>query len=368
MAIADWPPRGTSGNRSSRRADVTKKGAKKQRSKVRLADVARAAGLSIATVSRVISGSDRVKPSLHEQVIKAAVKLGFDLERKGGSRIVAFLLSNRPVLHPFHSAVLVGAEEHCAANDFGVLFLPLQYSPKLSWKQLNIPRLLQDRKVVRGVIVAGTNSQNLLDALADRGLALVCLGNNMLGDWDKGKYSAVFFDDVGGAHEATSYLQSLGHRDIWYIGNCQLTWFARRHQGYCRAMEEASLAPRVRDLNIDNSEDLGYLATKSILNEGQPLTAILAGDDSTARGAYRALHDQGLNIPADVSVAGINDTLEASALNPPLTSVRVFTDQLGKQMAELLLKGISQLDAKPQVVTLPTQLIRRESCRPPHTN
>ena len=343
---------------------MTKKGARKQRSRVTLDDIASAAGLSIATVSRVINGSERVKPSLHERVIKAAVKLGFDLERRGGSRIVAFLLCNRAVLHPFHSAVLVGAEAHCAANDYGVLFLPLQYSLKLSWKELHIPRLLQNRKLVRGVIVAGTNSQNLLDALAYRGLPLVCLGNNVVGDWDRDKNSAVFFDDIGGAHEATSYLQSLGHQDIWYIGNCQLTWFARRRQGYCRAMEEAGLAPLVCDLNIDNTEDLGYLATKSILNGGQPLTAILAGDDTTARGVYRALSDQGLRIPADVSVVGVNDTLEARVLNPPLTSVRVFTEQLGKQMAELLLKGISQLGLNSEILTLPTQLIRRESCRP----
>ena len=129
-------------------------------------------------------------------------------------------------------------------------------------------------------------------------------------------------------------------------------------------MEEAGLSPLIRDLNIDNSEDLGYLATKSILSEGRPITAILAGDDTTARGAYRALADHGLKIPTDVSVIGVNDTIEASALIPPLTSVRVFTDQLGKQMAELLLKQISRLDVKPQVVTLPTRLIRRESCRP----
>jgi DNA-binding LacI/PurR family transcriptional regulator len=62
-------------------------------------------------------------------------------------------------------------------------------------------------------------------------------------------------------------------------------------------------------------------------------------------------------------VVGVNDTLEARVLNPPLTSVRVFTEQLGKQMAELLLKAISQLELNSQTVTLPTQLIRRESCR-----
>ena len=156
---------------------------KAPQSKVGIQDVARAAGLSNATVSRVLNGSERVRPNLHERVIKAALKLGFDLNRRNDSRIVAFLLGNRAVLHPFHSAVLAGAEAHCAANDFGVLFLPMQYSPKLPWKELHIPRLLQNRKVVRGVIAAGTNSQNLLDALTDRHLPIVCLGNNIVGDW-----------------------------------------------------------------------------------------------------------------------------------------------------------------------------------------
>jgi DNA-binding LacI/PurR family transcriptional regulator len=337
---------------------------KKLRSKVKIQDVARAAGLSNATVSRVLNGSERVRPNLYDRVIETALRLGFDLKRGNESPIIAFLLCNRAVLHPFHSAVLVGAEAHCAASEFGVLFLPMQYSPKVPWKELHIPRLLQNRKIVRGVIAAGTNSQNLLDALTDRGLPIVCLGNNIVGEWHRDKYSAVFFDDIGGAREATNYLLSLGHRDIWCIGNSQLPWFARRQEGYRRAMEEAGVSPLIRDLNIDDSEDLGYLATRSILTDGQAISAILAGDDTTARGAYRALADHGLRVPADVSVIGVNDTVEASALVPPLTSVRVFTDQLGKQMAELLLKQISHLGAKPQVVTLPTRLIRRESCRP----
>jgi len=337
---------------------------KTSKPKIRIQDVARAAGLSSATVSRVLNGSERVRPQLHERVIKTALKLGFNVERRNDSRIVAFLLSNRSVLLPFHSAVLVGAEVHCAANDFGVLFLPLQYSPKLPWREIHVPRLLQNRRVVRGVICAGTNSQNLLDALSARRLSIVCLGNNVVGEWQSDKYSVVYFDDIGGVQEATNYLQSLGHRDIWFVGNCQLAWYARRSDGYRRAMEEAGLPPLIRDLNVDNAEDLGYLATKSILSEGRPITAIVAGDDTTARGAYRALTDHGLKIPADVSVIGVNDTIEAAALIPPLTSVRVFTDQLGKQMAELLLQQVSRLDAKPQVVTLPTRLIRRESCGP----
>lgn len=332
--------------------------------RARMQDVARAAGVSNATVSRVLNGNKPVWPELHERVIKAALELGFDLTRRNDSRIVAFLLSNRPVLHPFHSNVLVGAEAHCAAKDFGVLFHRLQYSLKATPQEIHIPQVLLNRKIVQGVIVAGTNSQNLLDALAARRLPMVCLGNNVLGDWRSGEFNTVFFDDTGGARDATSYLQSLGHREIWYVGNCQLTWFARRREGYCGAMEEAGLSPHVRDLNIDNSEDLGYLATKSILGEKAPMTAILAGDDIAARGAYRALADHDLKIPTDVSVIGIGDLPDASALTPPLTSVRVYADQLGKQMAELLFQQMSHLDLGPQVMTIPTQLIRRESCAP----
>ena len=132
-------------------------------------------------------------------------------------------------------------------------FSPCNIRPSLPCRELHIPRLLQNRRVVRGVIAAGTNSQNLLDALADRQLPIVCLGNNIVGDWNSEDYSAVYFDDIGGAQEATGYLQSLGHRDIWYIGNCQRTWYARRSAGYCRAMDEAGLTPLIRDLNIDNS-------------------------------------------------------------------------------------------------------------------
>lgn len=127
--------------------------------RARMQDVARAAGVSNATVSRVLNGNKPVWPELHERVIKAALELGFDLTRRNDSRIVAFLLSNRPVLHPFHSNVLVGAEAHCAAKDFGVLFHRLQYSLKATPQEIHIPQVLLNRKIVQGVIVAGTNSR-----------------------------------------------------------------------------------------------------------------------------------------------------------------------------------------------------------------
>ena len=320
-------------------------------------------GVSIATVSRVINGSDSVTPELRDRVIKAARKLNYNLNGKNKARIIAFILSNRAVFNPFHASVLVGAEAYCASHDYGLLYMPLQYPGNVSWQNLHLPQILLRRDTIGAVIVAGKNSQNLLDLLTNKGIPFVVLGNNVVGEWCKEEYSAVYFDEIEGAYEATRYLQVMGHRQVWYVGNCHMPWFARRYEGYRRAMSEAGLSPLLSDLDSDNPEEVGYLATKSILKGGEPVTAIFAGDDTAARGAYKAIQESGLSIPNDISVVGFNDTPEAAALNPPLTSVRVFTEQAGKQMAELVLKKIAEPDLGPEVVTIPTQLVKRESCR-----
>lgn len=277
------------------------------------------------------------------------------------TRIIAFLLSNRPVLHPFHSAVLMGAETYCSEHDYAVLFLPFQYGTGAD-DELKLPDILTDRQIVSGVIVAGTNSEALLDELTASNIPWVTLGNNILGKRHEQPISAVYFDDVGGTHELTRYLISLGHRQIAFVGNLKLPWYARRHAGYLTAMEDAGLMPLTSELNYREGEEMGYVGGKTVLQSAERPTAIVAGDDAAARGIYKAARDMQLTIPDDISVAGFNDTIEASALHPALTSVRVFTDELGRQMAEMLLKRIANPELEPQTMTLPTQLVRRESC------
>jgi DNA-binding LacI/PurR family transcriptional regulator len=333
--------------------------------KVKLIDVARAANVSAATVSRIIGGRASVSPEMRNRVFSAAMRLGFDLDRKRKSRIIAFLLSNRGVLHPFHSSVLTGAESYCAEHNYGLLFLPLQYPTDALSEELSLPEIVQHRQIVSGVIVAGTNSRELLHLLTRRGIPWVVLGNNVIGDPQDEESGAVFFDDVLGAYELTRYLQSLGHREIGFVGNLRLPWYERRFRGYQKAMEEAGLELHANELSSRDGEEMGYLATKLMLQQSPSLTAIFAGDDSSARGAYGAARDSGLEIPGDLSIAGFNDTLEASSLHPPLTSVHVFTDELGRQLAELLLKRIARPDLPAKAITLPTQLVKRGSCGPP---
>jgi LacI family transcriptional regulator len=333
-----------------------------RRTRIGIQEVAQAAGVSIATVSRVANGSDGVSQELRERVVQAASKLNFELNGKNKSKIIAFILSNRNVFNPFHAAVLMGAEAFCASHDYGLLFLSLHYSGNVSWQNIHVPQILQRPEILDAVIVAGVNSQNILDLLTRKNISFVVLGNNVVGEWRKEEYSTVYFDDIEGAYDVTRYLQSLGHRRIWYVGNCRMPWFARRYEGYSRAMAEAGLTPLANEFTSDDAEEVGYLATKSILKSGEPVTAIFAGEDAAARGAYKAIQEANLRVPKDISVAGFNDT-EAAALNPPLTSVRVFTEQIGRQMAELVLKKIDHPDLNPQVINIPTQVVKRESCR-----
>jgi len=326
-------------------------------------DVAEAAQVSLATVSRVSNGTGAVSPEVRERVKKAAQRLGVDLVRSNKTKIVAFVLSNRDMLHPFHSRVLVGAQKHCAARGWNMLFLSFDYSPTPPWNELHLPLILQRRDIVRAAILAGTNSQNLLVSLTRRGLPFTVFGNNVVGEWHPEKCDVVWANDIDGAYEITRYLQSIGHRDIWYVGNCQLPWFARCYSGYRRAMEDAGLPPRLGGQHSEQAEEIGYLATKSILARHDPVSAIYAGSDPTARGVYRALRDCGILIPDDVSVVGHNDT-ESGGLHPLLTTVREFPEQVGSYMAEMVLSRIDQPDLIPQQVTIPTELVKRESCRP----
>ncbi len=327
-----------------------------------MGDVARVANVSMATVSRIISGQASVTPQMRERVLKTAVRLGFDFDRGRKSRIIAFLLSNRGVLHPFHSSILMGAEAFCAEHEYALLFLPLQYPTNVSADELSLPEILQRHDIISGVIAAGTNSQHFLDVLTRRGTPWVALGNNILGARTEGENVSVYFDDVQGAYEMTRYLQALGHQRIGFVGNLRMPWYSRRFEGYKRAMLEEHLEIRSSESKSRDGEEMGYLATRVLLQESPAPTAIFAGDDSAARGAYKAASDCGLRIPEHLSVAGFNDTLEASSLHPALTSVRVFTDELGKQLAELLLRKITRPDVPARTMTLPTQLIKRESC------
>jgi DNA-binding LacI/PurR family transcriptional regulator len=332
--------------------------------KVTFKDVARAAGVSLATVSRVFNGNTRVSRELYERVTKAARHLGVNLQQEHAPATVAFVLSNREMLHDFHSRIFFGAHEYCKTHGADVLFLSFYYPAIAPWNELVLPKVLRRRDVAQAAILAGTNSENLLIALRQEGIPFATLGNNILDDIPAGAYHTVCTDDVQGAYEMTRYLQALGHKDIWFVGDVRLPWFSRCYAGYRRAMENAGRIPRLSGFTSTDDREVGYLGTKAILSRNEPVTAIFAGTDTAAQGVYAALADGHLNVPQDVSVVGCNDT-SAGLLSPPLTTIREFPEQLGRQLAELALGQISRNEDAPRQITIPTEIVKRKSCQPP---
>jgi DNA-binding LacI/PurR family transcriptional regulator len=328
-----------------------------------LREIASASRVSVATVSRVLNGNNTVAPDIQKVVLDAAAKLDIDLSHWNKTKSLVFLLSNRAMVHAFHSPILIGAEAYCAAHGWDLLFLSFNYSPQVPWRELHLPKIVQRRDMVRGVILAGTNSSNLLELLTHKGINFVVLGNNIIDEQQDLRKDVVFSDDIQGGQDITRYLISLGHRHIWFVGNTRLPWFARCFSGYSRAMDEAGLVPRHSNIDSEDDTAIGYLGTKSLLASGEPVTAIFAGNDPSAHGVYKALRENGLSIPDNISVVGCNDTLGA-LLYPGLTTIREFPEQLGRLMVELILNRIAKPGQEPQHVTIPTEFIKRDSVGP----
>jgi DNA-binding LacI/PurR family transcriptional regulator len=341
---------------------VRRKSVHSRDGKLGLSEIASAAGVSVATVSRVLNGNTRVDSDLQRSVLKAARRLGIDLSQRDKAKALAFLLSNRTVMHSFHARILLGAEIYCAERGWDMVFLSYGYSRHVPWKELHLPRAVQHRGVARAVILAGITSTNLLELLSNKGIAHVVLGNNVVDRQKDLSADAVFSDDVHGSEDMTRYLISLGHRHIWFVGNTRLPWFARCCEGYSRAMLEAGLTPQHSSIDSEDDHENGYLGTKFILARKEQVTAIFAGNDHVAHGVYKAIRDSGLRIPDDVSVVGCDDTIGAW-LFPHLTTIREFPEQIGRQMVELILNRIAEPTLPRQTMTIPTELIKRESCR-----
>jgi DNA-binding LacI/PurR family transcriptional regulator len=330
-------------------------------SKTRLLDVARLAKVSPATVSRVANGNPQVDPQIQTTVFEAAKKLGVDLTLNRKNRTIAFVLGNRDTINEFQSKILLGAEGYCAQHGWDLQFISFRCDLNAPPANLRLPPALTRTNRPSGVILSGTHSVSIFTTLREKRMPFSVVGNNIVGDWRPEECDCVSTDDVRGSAEITKHLISQGHSSIWFIGNLRLPWFARCAKGYLEAMKEAGLEPHFSEIHSEDRE-LGYLAVKSLLANGERPTALFVGTDQAASGVYQALQESGIRIPDDISVAGFNDTI-GDVLHPGLTTVREFPKELGTHLAEFTLRRIQEPDLPPQQLLMPTELIRRESVR-----
>jgi len=327
----------------------------------RYAEVARAAKVSLSAVSQIANGNTKVPPAVQASVLAAARDLGVNLTGRAANRTITFILGNRDTVNEFQSKILLGAEGYCTGRDWALHFVSFRSDLNAPLSSVSLPEVLTSTNRPCGVILSGTHSANILAALSEKKIPFSLVGNNIVGEWQPEQYDCVFTDDVRGSADITRYLITQGHRNIWYIGNQRLPWFARCARGYRQAMKEADLEPRFSEIGSEDRE-LGYLAVKALLASGERPTALFVGTDQAASGVYQALQESGIRIPDDISVAGFNDTI-GEVLHPGLTTVREFPKELGVHLAEFTLRRIQEPDLAPQQLVMPTELIRRESVR-----
>ncbi|WP_117209767.1 LacI family DNA-binding transcriptional regulator [Allorhizocola rhizosphaerae] len=329
--------------------------------RVSMADVARLAGVSSQTVSRVANGHPSVVGSTRQQVLAAMRELGYRPNsaaralKRGAFRtigVILFTLSSTG-----NSRTLEAIADHAAGQGYAITLIPVAV-PTQDEVLGAFTRL--GELAVDGIIVI--MEVHLLDS------ATVTLPPHVqvvVVDSDAGdRYSVVDTDQTDGARQAVAHLLELGHRTVWHVTGPQESFASnRREQAWRRTLEEAG-RPVPPPLHGDWSAESGYRAGLALADEPD-CTAVFTANDQMALGVLRALHEQGRRVPADTSVVGFDDLPEAGAFIPPLTTVHQDFTEVGRRCVQGILRQIEGGEPEHGTTLVPTRLVVRESTAPP---
>ncbi len=329
-----------------------------------MADVAARAGVSVATVSRALSGDGRrVSAPVLERVLKAADELAYTPNnlarnmRSGTTRILGLVISD--IGNPFFTAVARGAEDVAHRHGYSLVLSNTDENPEREAATLGV--MAAERAA--GVIIATTNENGTaLRRSLDMGMAIVAIDRRILGM----PTDTVVVDNESAAHEAIAHLVRLGHRRIAIVGGPRDADTAReRRRGYERALREARIPIRP-DLVCEGDfrEAAGLAITRHLLDLPEPPTAIFSVNNLTTIGVLGALRERGVVMPSDVSFVGFDDIPTSELLDPPLTVVQQPTYRMGAHAAELLIRRLHEPTAAIREVLLAARLIVRGSTGP----
>lgn len=325
-----------------RRRAAQPAGGEERRSTIR--DVASRAGVSVATVSRVLAGNYPTAPATRGKVLRAVKELDYVVNVHAralagvGRKTIAIL--TREVVTPFYALVIQGAEQQAAQEGRLCLICTTRSEPE---RELAYVRMMREQGADAVIIVGGVvetpqyrkQLARYAQALSSAGSRLVLCGRPGLGE-DVPALVA-HYDNEGGAYAATSHVLSAGHERVMFLGGVQdFSSTVPRIAGYRRALADRGLPSLV--YQGAHGTAFGYQTVKKLVHQGPlPATAIVAADDSCAAGAVMALREGGLRVPEDVSVVGYDDVPMAAHMWPPLTTVHIPAEELGRTAVRMAL-------------------------------
>jgi len=325
--------------------------------RVTIRDVAREAGVSISTVSRVLTGVVPVSGELKSKVDEAVKKLDFKPNEVARglinrtTRTIGVILPG--YTNPFFAEVLRGIT--ASTEGYALLIYCTDYDRE--HEREYIEQMVTRR--VDGFIIVSTHVENreLLKKVC-RSTHIVSLQSGL--EFVDG----IDVDDERASYEMTQYLIGQGHRKIAFLGyKYEVEALKNRYQGFERAMEEHGLFINP-EYNIGMGLRFGEAATsaRKLIGLSDPPTAVFAINDYYASAVIEAARKMGVRVPEDLSVVGFDDIWPSAMLAPRLTTVRQPACEMGKRAGELILKSIADVDGKaPSRIVLPTRLMIRES-------
>lgn len=323
-------------------------------------DVAKAAGVSAATVSRVLNGKEDVGVDLRRRVHGAVTELGY--RRNGPARslrtraamVLGLIISD--ITNPFFTAVVRGAEDEAQSAGYSVVLANADEDVAKEARYLEVAAAEQ----MAGVLLSPASPrQTRIDVLLEQGIPVVTIDRRLTAT----RVDSVSVNNHHAAREAAQHLIGQGCRRVGLVaGPVQTTTGASRLAGYRAALRAAG---RRLDPSLVGYADFrtegGYAATQQLLEQRRPPDGLLFSNNLMTVGGLRAIAEAGLAIPMDIAVVGFDDASWATALSPPLTVVAQPTYHIGQTAAKLLLRRVNGEKFPPRHVVLKAELIERAS-------
>jgi LacI family transcriptional regulator len=328
---------------------------------ITIAELAKLAKVSKSTVSKALNDRPDVSPATKRKIQKLAKKHNFtpnafgkSLKSKITKNVGAIFTREKLPLsnNPFFSRVLEGIEGELTLNNYNLVLNIV--SAKTTD---DLPRMIRERQV-DGIILLGVFNDTLIERIISSKIPVVQVDPKR----DIAEFSQVFIDNEKGAILATQYLLNAGHRKIGFVsGDLGRLSFKQRLDGYLKTLERNDIKPD-KELIITGGMEDGYKQVKFLLQHKKP-TAIFSTNDVNALIGYNAVHDMHLNIPEDISFIGFDDIWSAKFAKPPLTTIRVYKEELGSIGVRILLKTIDGEIKSPINTIIPVRLVERKSVR-----
>jgi DNA-binding LacI/PurR family transcriptional regulator len=334
-------------------------------SKPTIRDVAKEAGVSIATVSYVLNrnSEEAISEQVKERVLKAVRALNYhraaaavSLARQRTRNIGVMLYPvDSDVTNPFYSFVVQGVIREAMDRDYNLLFSYIESKYRDS---RDLPKIIREANVV-GVIFVGRIDADMARDIRQAGIAVLGIDH---GPRIKGVVS-IQIDNRGGGELAARHLLDLGHRHLAFVGPVTRQWsIVQRWEGFARAVDAAGPSARREAVACDSlTFREGYARAKELFKSNASVTAAFCANDEVAAGVLRAAHELGRSVPEQVSVVGFDDIIMANYTDPPLTTVSVGKERMGRRATARLLDLVDGKNEDTREETAPVELVVRSS-------